>query len=65
MTPKNPHNIRQERAQLERAIAHFKETLSMLPANPVTPQGKRAQTLAAKCLRQRERDLSKLTQKDE
>lgn len=64
-TIQNPHNVGQRRAKLEREIAHLKETLAMLPMNPVTKLGKRAQALAVKCLRQRERDIAKLNQESE
>lgn len=55
----SPHNLRQKQARLSREIAHFESQCARF-ACAATPQEKRARTLAARCLRERQRDMARL-----
>lgn len=57
--PVSPHNRTQVMERLAREIAGFRTRLDQL-GRPVSPQERRAVTLASRCLVRRERDLAAL-----
>lgn len=56
---RSPHHVRTMTTRLQREISHFESQLARY-SNPATPQDRRNRTLAARCLRERQRDLAKL-----
>jgi prefoldin subunit 5 len=57
--PINPHNLQQQRARLEREIAHFRAQVESF-TKPASTRDKAALTLSSRKLAAREKQLQEL-----